>query len=44
VSWVLTPFNAEQSEKMDAAFATAANVIKDFAAGENAQFLMNKYN
>lgn len=44
VSWVLTPFNDEQSPKMAAAFETAAGVIEDFAAGKDAQFLMNKYN
>lgn len=44
VSWVLTPFNKEQQQLMDAAFATADQVITDFAAGKDSQYLMNKYN
>lgn len=44
VSWVLTPFNAEQSQLMEAAFVKAGNVIADFIKGKDAQYLMNKYN
>ena len=44
VSWVLTPFDADQQKAMDQAFATSAKIIDDFIAGKSAQSLMNKYN
>ena len=44
VSWVLTPFDADQQKAMDQAFATSAKIIDDFIAGKSAQYLMNKYN
>lgn len=44
VSWVLTPFNDEQQKLMDHAFATSSNIINDFIAGHDSQYLMNKYN
>lgn len=44
VSWVLTPFNAEQAKLMNAAFATSVHIIDDFIAGHDSQYLMNKYN
>lgn len=44
ISWVLSPFNKEQSKLMDTAFETSSKVINDFIAGESSQFLMNKYN
>lgn len=44
VSWVLTPFDAEQQKLMDASFAKASGAIADFVAGKDAQYLMNKYN
>ncbi|GFZ26834.1 aminoacyl-tRNA hydrolase [Lactobacillus corticis] len=44
VSWVLTPFTGDQQKEMDAAFQTAEQVIADFIAGRDAQYLMNKYN
>lgn len=44
ISWVLSPFNKEQSKLMDTAFETGSKVINDFIAGESSQFLMNKYN
>lgn len=44
VSWVLTPFNKDQQELMDAAFATSEKIIADFVAGKDAQYLMNRYN
>lgn len=44
ISWVLSPFNAEQKDLMDAAFETSSEVITDFIAGKSSQFLMNKYN
>ncbi|WP_040537330.1 aminoacyl-tRNA hydrolase [Lactobacillus pasteurii] len=44
VSWVLTPFNKEQQELMDQAFEASVNIIDDFIAGRDSQYLMNKYN
>lgn len=44
VSWVLTPFNAEQQKLMDDAFDTSVKIIDDFIEGHNSQYLMNKYN
>ena len=44
VSWVLSQFNTEQQKLMDAAYATASEVISDFIAGKSSQYLMNKYN
>lgn len=44
VSWVLTPFNQEQADLMEKAFATSRQVISDFISGKDSQFLMNKYN
>ena len=44
VSWVLTPFNAEQQKLMDDAFDTSVKIIDDFIAGRDSQYLMNKYN
>lgn len=44
ISWVLSPFNAEQKELMTTAFDTSCQVIDDFIADKGSQFLMNKYN
>lgn len=44
ISWVLSPFNAEQKKIMDIAFASSCDVITDFIIGKSSQFLMNKYN
>ena len=44
VSWVLTPFNDEQQKLMDDAFDTSVDIIDDFIAGRDSQYLMNKYN
>lgn len=44
VSWVLTPFDSEQQKLMDASFEKASSAIADFVAGQDAQYLMNKYN
>ena len=44
VSWVLTPFNNEQQKLMDNAFDTSVDIIDDFIAGKDSQYLMNKYN
>lgn len=44
VSWVLTPFNQQQQELMDQAFATSCKIIDDFINGKDSQYLMNKYN
>ena len=44
VSWVLTPFSAEQQKLMDAAFTTSEDIIDDFISGKDAQYLMNRYN
>ncbi|WP_289762471.1 aminoacyl-tRNA hydrolase [Lactobacillus intestinalis] len=44
VSWVLTPFNAEQQKLMDDAFDTSVKIIDDFIEGHDSQYLMNKYN
>lgn len=44
VSWVLTPFNTEQQKLMDDAFETSTQIIADFIAGHDSQYLMNKYN
>ena len=44
VSWVLSPFTAEQQALMDEAFATSCEIIDDFVAGHDSQYLMNKYN
>ena len=44
VSWVLTPFNAEQQKLMDDAFETSTEIINDFIDGHDSQYLMNKYN
>ncbi|MDO4912671.1 MAG: aminoacyl-tRNA hydrolase [Lactobacillus sp.] len=44
VSWVLTPFKGEQVALMNQAYDQASDIIRDFVAGKDAQFLMNKYN
>lgn len=44
VSWVLTPFNAAQQELMDQAFASAGDLLSDFIADKDSQYLMNQYN
>ena len=44
VSWVLTPFNAEQQKLMGDAFETSTEIINDFIDGHDSQYLMNKYN
>jgi PTH1 family peptidyl-tRNA hydrolase len=44
VSWVLTPFNQEQQAAMAKAFDTADQIIADFVAGKDSQYLMNRYN
>lgn len=44
VSWVLTPFNQEQQAVMAKAFDMADQIIADFVAGKDSQYLMNRYN
>lgn len=44
VSWVLTPFNQDQQELMDNAFETSSEIIDEFIANKDANYLMNKYN
>ncbi len=44
ISWVLSPFNAQQNQLMTTAFTTSDQIIADFIAGKDSQFLMNKYN
>ncbi|CCK83509.1 Peptidyl-tRNA hydrolase [Lactobacillus equicursoris DSM 19284 = JCM 14600 = CIP 110162] len=44
VSWVLTPFDADQQALLDQSFETVDQVIDDFIAGKSAQYLMNRYN
>ena len=44
VSWVLTPFNPDQQKELEASFAKVDQIIDDFIAGKDAQYLMNRYN
>ncbi|GHV98874.1 hypothetical protein lacNasYZ02_03040 [Lactobacillus nasalidis] len=44
VSWVLTPFDQDQQKALEASFDKVDQIIADFVAGRDAQYLMNRYN